>query len=694
MTQPLPQQRRSSLFRDDEPVLQGRALMPDASGPVFGDQEVWDFTTSLKRPANVHVSGWKVCFSIELEDPYWNLLAREFFMALSNPHHPAVLRHGVVLGAPADPQTLIQLASRLRTLARWGHKNNLSPQSGSWTADDLRQRIRDLAAGGTAKATVAGHVTALKALAMVEPALSLSWPAGDPWPGQSARTVVDLTTTGEISTPVVPPEAWFPLIRAAWAYIHTFAPDILRADQRLRELRTVAEPSVKGADSRLRAWLADPRNNVPVHAASVEGQAPRVNWHLMTLLLGYEGHRDTMLTNKQSTTSAGRRALIEDAVAAGRFTPHALTGELVQVTRPDGSTGPWHPGIGPRALIELKTALRDAAFSLVVGLSMMRDSEIHEILRESVVEHYSTPAIASTKIKGTTGRPGKHWWIADPVAEALAVAEAVSSHPDRVFAPVHITGPDGTIDGVKMLESFVAAVNAGRRWSGLDEIPPAYIRPHMFRRTMAMLTDQFPGSEIATGIQLKHLATRALANASTRGYAASDKNWAKYLQSALDSAKFRKIKDLYQRHTAGEEIGFGGGADRVKDAFDKITATVKARNGDARTAETLLNTARIHIRFGALNHCTADHANPVGAVCLDNAVVPEGHVGPLHERCRPDRCGNSMITSDHLPFYDSHGRKQLEIINNPRIPSVRRELAERELDTTNRVLTMAKGTHP
>jgi hypothetical protein len=87
---------------------------------------------------------------------------------------------------------------------------------------------------------------------------------------------------------------------------------------------------------------------------------------------------------------------------------------------------------------------------------------------------------------------------------------------------------------------------------------------------MAMLTDQFPGSEIATGIQLKHLAKRALANATTRGYAASDAEWAKYLEDALDNVKFRKIKDLYERHTAGEEIGFGPGAERVKDAFDQI----------------------------------------------------------------------------------------------------------------------------
>ncbi|MEV6674948.1 hypothetical protein [Streptomyces sp. NPDC051162] len=187
----------------------------------------------------------------------------------------------------------------------------------------------------------------------------------------------------------------------------------------------------------------------------------------------------------------------------------------------------------------------------------------------------------------------------------------------------------------------------------------------------------------------KDPATRALANATTRGYAASDDNWSKYLEDALDNVKFRKIKDLYERHSAGEEIGFGPGAERVKDAFDHIAATVKARNGDARTADSLLRTTRIHIRFGMLNNCTADHKNPVGAVCLENAIVPEGHVGPLDERCRPDRCANSMIGPEHLPIYDSHQRTQLQLINNPSMPTCRRDLAERELDITRNVLKMA-----
>lgn len=690
----LPEQRRPSLFRDDEPVVQGRSLLPEAREPGayvprFGDRDVWNFNGVLKRPANCWASSWMVHFSFELEDPYWNLLTREFLMMSFNPRHPEVLKSGVALEGYGSPSTLIQVASRLRTAAKWGRKKGLPAHPDVWTVQDLRQRIIDLTATGLTPDTVRGHVTAFKTLAAAGPALSLGWPVGDPWPGQSARQVVQLSASKDLATPAVPPETWFPLIRAAWAYIHDFAPDVLRADRRYNELLAAASPSALGIDERLEEWLADPQNKVPLYASPSESQDPQVNWSLLMLLLGYERDRYAVFSEAEGRLQGQRRARVLEEVAKGRTTTQALAGELVQTARPDGSTGPWHPGIGPRALKDLRTALRDAAFTLVVGLSMMRDSEIHEILRESVVEHYSTPAVSSTKIKGTRNRPGKHWWIAEPLVEALAIAEAVSRHPERVFSPTYSSRQDGTIDGVNILESFVRFVNANRAWTGLDEIPAAYIRPHMFRKTMAMLTDQFPGSEIATGMQLKHFAKRALANATTRSYAASDDNWAKYLEDALDNVKFRKIKDLYESHTAGEEIGFGPGADRVKDAFDQINATVKARNGDARTADTLLRTTRIHIRFGMLNNCTADHNNPVGAVCLENAIVPEGHVGPLDERCRPDRCANSMIGPEHLPIYDSHQRKQLELINTPSVPRCRRDLAERELDITRNVLKMA-----
>ena len=108
-----------------------------------------------------------------------------------------------------------------------------------------------------------------------------------------------------------------------------------------------------------------------------------------------------------------------------------------------------------------------------------------------------------------------------------------------------------------MLDAFINHVNAKTAQTGLEPIPRGKARPHMFRRTMAMLTDQFPGSEIALGIQLKHIASRALANRSTQGYANADDSWADHLESAIDAARFRRKEDLYQAHKAGQPIGYG-----------------------------------------------------------------------------------------------------------------------------------------
>jgi hypothetical protein len=44
---------------------------------------------------------------------------------------------------------------------------------------------------------------------------------------------------------------------------------------------------------------------------------------------------------------------------------------------------------------------------------------VHEITRGSIVEHYGTPALVSTKRKPDPNLPTKHWWI----IQAVAVAE-------------------------------------------------------------------------------------------------------------------------------------------------------------------------------------------------------------------------------------------------------------------------------
>ena len=245
----------------------------------------------------------------------------------------------------------------------------------------------------------------------------------------------------------------------------------------------------------------------------------------------------------------------------------------------------------------------------------------------------------------------------------------------------------------------------------------------MFRRTMAMLTDQFPASEIALGIQLKQIASRALANRSTQGYANADDSWADHLQSAIDAARFRRVEDLFQAHKAGEPIGYGPGADRIAQTFTNIQQAVQARGRDATVdaqppnarrlhrsrhhhtrlhrpathpaKRAMLRNARLSIRFGVLNHCAMDQNNPTGAACLENAVIPEGHKGPLQDRCRPDRCANSVIAPEHIPIWTAERRTLLTLIDTPGLSSCRKAVLERELADVDTVLnrtTPRKGS--
>lgn len=73
----------------------------------------------------------------------------------------------------------------------------------------------------------------------------------------------------------------------------------------------------------------------------------------------------------------------------------------------------------------------------------------------------------------------------------------------------------------------------------------------------------------------------------------------------------------------------------MKGTFDQIAATANARQGDARVETYLLRKARITIRFGLLNNCLFDERQPSGALCLENAVVPEGHTGPSRTAAAP-----------------------------------------------------------
>lgn len=701
--------RPSAVFADTELVIQSH---PGASGdgPRFGDTECWELNGVLPRPAKLRASAWRIMFCNGLADPAWNLLARELALIMFNPRHPAVVHAGLSLSPrPTHPTSVINRLSQLRRLARWATRRGLPATLGAWREHDVRRFLQDLREGAEpdptdvtgpgeparAPATVATYLSMLALLHHYRPALTGGGLTADPRRAHAFRYAVP----DRVSTPTIPPQVWFPLLRAAWAYVHTFGPDVLRARERYTTLRAAAVPKVEGAQSRFEAWLADPTSRIPIHPPPPvhdHGQHPRPNWTALALQLGVHPDRSmtSMFGSGCTAASRRRREAVLAAIGAGTPTQVGYLANLTHVTRADATIGDWHPGLDGLAIRHETFYLRTACFVLVAALSMMRDSEIHEISKDALIEHYGYPAVTATQHKHDPRRPTKAWWITAPVAEAITMAAQLSPHPHRVFAPIAAKESAEALHSGATIDSFIRHVNATRNQTGLDEIPDGRVRPHMFRRTMAMLTDQFAGSEIALGIQLKHVATRALANASTQGYAAGDPSWADHFDTAADAARFRRIEDLYRTHQAGGSIGYGPAAERMAQTFDRVQDTVAARGGDATVERALLRSQRISIRFGSLNHCAFDEANPAGALCLDNTTVPDGHRGPLHERCRPDRCANSIIAPEHLPVWNSEKHTLLRLLDTPGLAPARSAALHRELASVEAVLDTAGQDHP
>ncbi|MFB6615784.1 hypothetical protein ACFCV9_16435 [Streptomyces sp. NPDC056367] len=691
MTKHLVLPHSRSIFRGDEPVIQSHPMLVGATPPRFDSKECWDLNGVVRRAPNMQAAGMRVWFR-DLS-PEWNLMARELAMVWFNPRHPAVLARGLHLPvAPLSPVTVAQRIGHLRAMAAFGATRGLPARLDDWSDDDFQEYVTQRCETGEATSAL-GHVHLIKALYRFRHALTSGGLQRDPWPGVSTNTVLNQPVVPALKTPVIAPETWFPLVRAAWTYINVFAPDILRAQSHWQDIQARTQKiSTVEADRLFRAWVADPDHRVPVHAA--RAQEGPVNWSLLCWMIGAEP-RHARLFETASRPGRERRAVVEQLVAAGR-TQVGLVADLVQVSRPDGSRGPWHDSLQPRDLWLECVALRNACYVFVAALSMMRDCEIREIVKGGVVEYYGTPAVKSTKRKLDPDLPTKHWWIIAPVADAIDVASQLSQHNDLAFASAspRSTG-EGFVSGHAVAD-FITHVNRSRHITGLDEIPLQNVTPHMFRRTMAMLTRDFPGSEIAVGMQLKHAATRALANRTTQGYMDHDPSWARHLDTAIAERRFQRLKDLYTSDSRGETIGFGPGADRMREAFaavrqqaETLRSTGSAQRGDIRVEFDLLRRTRISIRFGKLNHCTMNDADPVGAKCLEDAVVPQGHRGPLLDRCQPSRCANSVLGPEHLPIWQAERSSLIKLLDTPKIPKNRRALLEAQLQDVELVIKRA-----
>ena len=310
----------------------------------------------------------------------------------------------------------------------------------------------------------------------------------------------------------------------------------------------------------------------------------------------------------------------------------------------------------------------------------MRDSELQSIKTGCLTTFYGAPALRSGLHKHQPHGTEAHWWITEPVAAAIARAEKITLDEGRLFGSRR-TGRERTLQGFDQhdeINKFVERINSRCDEAGLERIPEAHLAPHMFRRTMAIITAQQPDGEIALGITLKHSATRALANATTSGYAAVTDEWAREFKHEQQEHTAARLVYHWSQRSSGHAEARGVGAGEFVKSLDRVAEQLhdNVSVGNPQMLRDLLRDEFSEIRLGTLNHCLGD---PDRAACLADKSAAVKASGMLPSLCSPASCRNSVITDTHMPIWIAEENDLLSKLKDRAMADVHRQRLEAQL---------------
>ena len=680
----------SDFWADSDPVLTDHHLENDHPIPLFGDTMRWDLRALGFSPSSTPGSHAVRFHGLE---GAWNLRARELAMAMMNPSHRILRSKGIYRSsAHAHQKTVSMKMVALKAVASWLDEHRTGIALSELTQHDLDEFLTHYCRIARPHA-VRGAVVVVRDLHTYATVLTGGGLGFCPWGTISSAVLAKENTGGELTTPAIPPSTWWPLLRACWQYINVFSHDIFAAEQAWQLLNPATNGTragFGGIDAALEAWLRSDEGYLPVHRLSYgRFRAGEVHWTLLSLLITH-GRSGAMFSAKN--VGPVRRQRVVDALRDGRVAvrPGGLPIPISAVQRADGSTGPWIDGLDPATIAAQRKVLRNACYVFCAALTMMRDSELQSIRKGALTTFYGTPAVRSRLRKGRRGVHVRNWWIIEPVAQAIAVAERLSQ-TDSVFASTR-RPKDGSarlagFDQHDELNRVIQQFNSLGPDAGLDQIPECHLAPHMFRRTMAIIAAQQPDGEIALGLQLKHASRRALANATTVGYASETPEWAREFEHELQETVAARLVGLWSKGTGQPLTMAGAGAQRLRAGLeaaveDAASAIPPTQIGDDRLLRNLLRDRFSTFRWGTINHCLGIAEQ---AACLEGLPPGAAAHGMLPNRCQPTTCRNSVITEDHLPIWIAEEKDLTSKLADRRMAPDTREQLQSELSTVQAV---------
>lgn len=685
MVEPLetPPSEASDTFSDRSRVVPADRWVTAARIPRFGDQEEWQLV-GMGRPANQGSYWGRLNFSGL--SPSFNLLAREVAMCMLNPRHSNLRQRRLSFSKkPASPSTVQRIIPYVHFLQKHQVAAGLPARLEEWDIDDVRDAVQVPIRQGHVPDTVALFARWLEDLAKYAPALTGGFPEGIVWSSLEKRQWSNTDrskTRGQLQTPPIDPAAFFPLVAAAAAYVQEFSSDILYARRRITEL-TQRQAKADGqkrwtaSDEEIEKLLTQRHAFIPLHTSGPEEGAP--NYRLLSLLLS-DGQTEHIFSSPHDVQHR-RRAIVSRLLAEGRGQRGAFDVRAKgHGARADHS---WHEYFSPTTLDPEIGALRTACYIIIAVTTLMRDSEIQEIEKGALTTYYGAPAIRSRLVKGHADAPELLWWLHPVGAQAVEIAETLSDHETHIFSSLrefpwtdrksrHGAG----IQAGEAIYTFIDHVNRHAGETGLREIPKGHrVTPQQFRRTMAVQVGREPGGELALGLVLKHVSARAIANTATVGYATPSAAWLAEYDDLRAQEYIAQIAVTWLDEPGAHRAVGGPGEDTYNKAFDAVTAQHAPSVGDDSQLIALLRSKTPNLRIGTMNHCLGDKTK---ARCISGSSAADPVIDTF--RCEPSKCGNSVITSVHIPLLKAE------------LAQIKKRLKTRGISTVSEAILEARET--
>ena len=131
-------------------------------------------------------------------------------------------------------------------------------------------------------------------------------------------------------------------------------------------------------------------------------------------------------------------------------------------------------------------------------------------------------------------------------------------------------------------------------------------------------------------------------------------------------------------------------AELLREQVPDHTAKARVlRAGERHTAERARAESAARAAYSAAPLAPWAAAHAVARGLPPDAVIPPGHTGPLPDRCRPDRCGNSMIGPQHVEIWNSEDRSLARLLESPHLAAGHRAALEQQRSEAQAVLRKA-----